>query len=121
MSDREAGTPDAVADSGDARDPEERHGEPDVPRGEPEGGRRKPEEGAPAPEPAGPASGTGRRPPRVLDTSLRNEALPEHARCPFCGGRDTEQFSAFGSAVSTSQYYCRRCRTVFEFMKRRGE
>lgn len=52
-----------------------------------------------------------------LDRTLRSEELPERARCPFCGGRDTEQFSAFGSAVSTSQYYCRTCRTVFEFMK----
>lgn len=61
-----------------------------------------------------------RRGSRSLDSSLRNEALPERARCPFCGGRDSEQFSAFGSAVSTSQYYCRRCRTVFEFLKPRG-
>lgn len=61
----------------------------------------------------------GRYASRILDGSLRNEALPDRARCPFCGGRETEQFSAFGSAVSTSQYYCRPCRTVFEFMKRR--
>lgn len=68
----------------------------------------------------GASQGGSRRAPRLLDSSLGNEALPERARCPFCEGRDTEQFSAFGSAVSTSQYYCRRCRTVFEFMKRRG-
>lgn len=48
---------------------------------------------------------------------LEFTALPAAARCPFCGGRDTEQFSGFGSQISTSQYYCRRCRTVFEFMK----
>lgn len=52
------------------------------------------------------------------DRPLHSDALPESARCPFCGGRETEQFSAFGSALSTSQYYCRRCHTVFEFMKR---
>lgn len=62
----------------------------------------------------------GGRSSRILDTSLRNEALPERVRCPFCGGRETEQFSAFGSAASTSQYYCRPCRSVFEFMKRRA-
>lgn len=53
-----------------------------------------------------------------LDRSLKSEELPERVECPFCGGTDTEQFSAFGSAVSTSQYYCRRCRSVFEFFKR---
>ncbi|MFQ5890245.1 MAG: hypothetical protein ACE5JR_09350 [Gemmatimonadota bacterium] len=56
-----------------------------------------------------------------MDETLRSGALPERARCPFCSNFDTEQFAAFGSALSTSQYYCRRCRTVFEYMKwRRG-
>lgn len=63
-------------------------------------------------------SGGGAPRRRALDRSLHNAALPEAVRCPFCGERDTEQFAAFGSAVSTSQYYCRRCRTVFEYMKR---
>lgn len=55
------------------------------------------------------------------DDPLRTDALPASAKCPFCGGTDTEQFASFGSAVSTSQYYCRSCRTVFEYMKwRRG-
>jgi len=58
---------------------------------------------------------------RASDETLRTDALPEHAVCPFCGGRETEQFAAFGSALSVSQYYCRRCRTVFEFMKWRRE
>lgn len=53
-----------------------------------------------------------------VDRTLRTEELPLSVRCPFCGGLETEQFSAFGSALSTSQYYCHRCRTVFEFMKR---
>lgn len=56
-----------------------------------------------------------------LDEPLRIHALPEAATCPFCLSTDTEQFSAFGSAVSTSQYYCNGCRTVFEFFKRTGE
>lgn len=51
---------------------------------------------------------------------LRNEALPEAVTCPFCGRTETEQFAAFGSAVSTSQYYCRPCRSVFEYMKWRS-
>jgi hypothetical protein len=47
--------------------------------------------------------------------------MPECVECPFCLGLDTEQFSAFGSALSVSQYYCRACRTVFEWMKRKGD
>jgi hypothetical protein len=46
--------------------------------------------------------------------------MPDSVECPFCLGRETEQFSAFGSALSVSQYYCRTCRTVFEWMKRTG-
>jgi hypothetical protein len=54
-----------------------------------------------------------------LATPLRSTAIPPAVQCPFCEGKETEQFSAFGSALSVSQYYCRRCRTVFEWMKRR--
>ncbi len=54
---------------------------------------------------------------RAADAPLHSEALPDSAPCPFCGGEDTEQFASFGSAVSTSQYYCRACRSVFEYMK----
>lgn len=52
-----------------------------------------------------------------LKRPLSSEAMPESVACPFCDGVDTEQFSAFGSALSVSQYYCRSCRTVFEWMK----
>ncbi len=38
--------------------------------------------------------------------------------CPFCGGREVELFSLFGSQLLTSEYYCRNCRTVFEQVKR---
>jgi hypothetical protein len=37
--------------------------------------------------------------------------------CPFCGSFQTEVFSLFGSSALTSQYGCRRCRTVFERVK----
>ncbi len=37
--------------------------------------------------------------------------------CPFCGSRKVELFSLWGSIISTSQYYCLSCRTVFERMK----
>jgi len=54
---------------------------------------------------------------RKLGTPLRSADLPDALECPFCAGRDTEQFAAFGSALSVSQYYCRACRTVFEAFK----
>jgi hypothetical protein len=52
-----------------------------------------------------------------LKQPLASGAMPESVPCPFCDGSDTEQFSAFGSAVSVGQYYCRACKTVFEWMK----
>jgi len=67
-------------------------------------------------DPGGPPA---EEPSSSLDETLSSAALPESVPCPFCDGEDTEQFSAFGSAASTSQYYCRSCRSVFEFMKRR--
>lgn len=67
-------------------------------------------------EAAGP--GSGRRHP--ADESLHTDELPDAVRCPHCEGTDTEQHGAFGSAVSVSQYWCRSCRTVFEFFKWRG-
>ena len=57
---------------------------------------------------------------RSLGSPLRSAAMPESVECPFCGDTETEQFSAFGSALSVGQYYCRSCRTVFEWMKRKG-
>lgn len=56
-----------------------------------------------------------------LERPLASEAMPHSVVCPFCDSPDTEQFSAFGSALSVSQYYCRDCRTVFEWMKWRKD
>jgi hypothetical protein len=58
---------------------------------------------------------------RSLGSPLHSGAMPDAVECPFCRGLETEQFSAFGSALSVSQYYCRTCRTVFEWMKRTGD
>ena len=44
--------------------------------------------------------------------------LPESVECPFCRGDDTRLETPFGSVLSVAQYYCRRCRTIFEWMKR---
>jgi hypothetical protein len=43
--------------------------------------------------------------------------LPEHAPCPFCEGVDTELVNPFGGQLSVAQYWCRKCRTGFEFIK----
>lgn len=43
--------------------------------------------------------------------------LPATPPCPFCGERETELHSAFGSHASVSTYWCRRCRSPFELLK----
>ena len=43
--------------------------------------------------------------------------LPNAVECPWCGGTDTRLEAPFGGQLSVSQYYCRDCRTVFDWMK----
>jgi hypothetical protein len=43
--------------------------------------------------------------------------LPDHPACPFCDGTDTEVHSPFGTALSVATYWCRACRTAFEWVK----
>ena len=43
--------------------------------------------------------------------------LPESAPCPWCGGRETELVNPFGGQLSVAQYWCRKCRTAFEYIK----
>jgi transposase-like protein len=45
--------------------------------------------------------------------------LPEQVTCPFCERTETELHSAFGSQLSVSTYWCRRCHTAFEYLKAR--
>ncbi len=73
----------------------------------------------PDPDDEGPAerAGDAKAAAGDADATLRFDTLPEAPTCPFCGGNETEQFAAFGSAASTSQFYCRPCRSVFEFLK----
>lgn len=47
-------------------------------------------------------------------------SLPRSVECPFCGGENTYLETPFGSVLSVAQYYCRDCRTIFEWVKRRG-
>jgi hypothetical protein len=42
---------------------------------------------------------------------------PDTAQCPFCDGTDTRLFSAFGSQLSVSTYWCNHCHTAFEKLK----
>ena len=42
---------------------------------------------------------------------------PKTTPCPFCEGSETELHSPFGSALSVATYWCRRCRTAFEWIK----
>lgn len=43
--------------------------------------------------------------------------LPSRPPCPFCGGRETEIHSLFGSHASVTTYWCRTCRSPFEHLK----
>lgn len=38
-------------------------------------------------------------------------------RCPFCESTDTRLETPFGSTLGFAQYWCERCRTVFEYLK----
>lgn len=51
--------------------------------------------------------------------SATDYGLPEHVSCPFCGDDDTELHSPFGPQLSVASYWCRRCRTAFDWVKRR--
>ena len=43
--------------------------------------------------------------------------LPARVSCPFCNGDETELHSPFGTALSVATYWCRACRTAFEWVK----
>jgi hypothetical protein len=43
--------------------------------------------------------------------------LPESPECPFCQRSESELHSPFGSQLSVSTYWCRRCHTAFEYLK----
>jgi hypothetical protein len=47
--------------------------------------------------------------------------LPASPACPFCEQRETELVNPFGGQLSVAQYWCRRCRTGFDFLKWEGK
>lgn len=57
-------------------------------------------------------------PPRAAPShSDSDDLLPESAPCPFCDGMQTHVVNPFGGQLSVAQYWCRDCRTAFEFIK----
>lgn len=54
---------------------------------------------------------------RAASGPAEQDLLPESAPCPFCDGTETHLVNPFGGQLSVAQYWCRRCRTAFEFIK----
>lgn len=74
-----------------------------------------------APRDARPAPPTGEHPverPSTADADAApDRALGDGVSCPFCDRLDTELVSPFGGQLSVAQYWCRHCRTGFDYMK----
>lgn len=56
------------------------------------------------------------------DTQSHTDARSDNAdtagaRCPYCGAEETEPLSLFGVQLMTTQLYCLRCHTPFEYVK----
>ena len=52
------------------------------------------------------------------DSDAESYGLPEHVECPFCHRADaTELHSPFGPQLSVATYWCRRCRSPFDYIK----
>lgn len=46
--------------------------------------------------------------------------LPARVQCPFCHTAErTELHSPFGPQLSVATYWCHRCRTAFDYLRRR--
>lgn len=59
-------------------------------------------------------------PGRVIAESLvmlTRAPAAERIACPYCGSKDTEQRSEFGSTACKSIMYCRGCQQPFELFK----
>jgi hypothetical protein len=64
------------------------------------------------------SSGAGRERSKAEDGHPPGDpALADGVQCPFCEGGDTRLVSPFGGQLSVAQYWCRRCRTGFDYMK----
>ncbi len=56
--------------------------------------------------------------PPAARSPHRDAPPPPAARCPLCGGDDTQMESPFGPARCRMIYYCRACRSQFELLRR---
>lgn len=66
------------------------------------------------------ADRSGPHRPGASTVATSSPRLPEAPPCPFCEGRQTELFNAFGAHASVSSYWCLDCRSPFELMKWSG-
>lgn len=66
-----------------------------------------------APESAGSAAARG--PGQEPAPGAGETAAP--VACPHCGSDDVEVEAPFGGSLMTRQYWCRGCRTVFEWIR----
>jgi formate dehydrogenase maturation protein FdhE len=45
----------------------------------------------------------------------------QNPHCSFCDSTDVALYSPFGTAQLVRQYYCNKCRTVFEYVRWQNE
>jgi C4-type Zn-finger protein len=55
-------------------------------------------------------------PPDIPQKRARAD-LTDGVPCPFCSHHDTELVTPFGGQLSVAQYWCRKCRTGFDYLK----
>lgn len=53
---------------------------------------------------------------RRRDPVLPRQNLPQ-VECAFCGSHDTEPSSIYGCHMLLAQYFCRSCRTTFNWVR----
>lgn len=41
--------------------------------------------------------------------------------CPWCGSQEVERLGSFGAQLMGEPYFCKRCRSPFERIRKRGE
>jgi hypothetical protein len=49
--------------------------------------------------------------------SKKQKANGSAVACPFCQSTETQQEADFGTTLAYAQFYCRHCRTPFEWIK----
>jgi hypothetical protein len=56
---------------------------------------------------------------KIQKEKKQKQASPKLAAiaCPFCGSTETRRETDFGTTLAYAQFYCRACRTPFEWIK----